>query len=93
MIWVRTQNRSQIIECRHIAILEENEFFKIVSVIEKNAFSAEKAYGVTLGVYSSYKNALTVMNEIQIHIDKGNSYTFVMSKDELVSRYTSAHEL
>lgn len=84
MIWIRTQNGEQILDCEHIAIMEDKNEFKIIKPVI--SISTDKnTRAITLGSYSTYSNAMTVLNDIQEYISKRYKFVYQMPSDDEIS--------
>lgn len=72
-LWIRSQDKEKLLKCDDIALVKRN-WYEIVGYFDKGT-----EYEV-LGVYENYEKALSVLNEIQNHIN--NNYADVFEIPE-----------
>lgn len=74
-IWIRSQDKTSLIECKTIDVL--NRFDKFHIVANHIDFGEVENYNV-LGRYSSERKQIKVLDMIQEHIKKHSDIIFVM---------------
>ncbi|WP_279166631.1 hypothetical protein [Thomasclavelia cocleata] len=80
-IWVRGQDKTSLIECKTIDVLNRfNEFYIVANYID---FGEVENYS-NLGQYSSKRKQIKVLDMIQNHVETYSNKVFQMPQDDEV---------
>lgn len=80
-IWIRSQDKTSLIECKTIDVLNRfNEFHIVANYID---FGEVENYD-DLGQYSSKRKQIKVLDMIQNHVETYSNKVFQMPQDDEV---------
>ena len=80
-IWIRSQDKTSLVECKTIDVLNRfNEFYIVANYID---FGEVENYS-NLGQYSSEGEQIKVLDMIQEHIETYSNKIFQMPQDDEV---------
>ncbi|WP_285815799.1 hypothetical protein [Thomasclavelia cocleata] len=80
-IWIRSQDKTSLVECKTIDVLNRfNEFHIVANYID---FGEVENYD-DLGQYSSKRKQIKVLDMIQNHVETYSNKVFQMPQDDEV---------
>ena len=74
-MWIRAQDKTILLDCDSFAVEDHSGKHEVITLSGKSGIS------ISLGIYSSFRKALKVLDEIQEHINS-NADMFQMPQDE-----------
>ena len=80
-IWIRSQNKTSLIECKKIDICESRDKYKFIA--NYKCYDGDETYD-DLGEYSTKEKAVKVLDVIQKHIETHSNNVFEMPQDSEV---------